>query len=346
MRTSVLFASWIAIGVACCSVVAAPDPNQLQYDSDDDMIVTGYSWIQTYANTSLDSEYRGCPPGDPNCTVACTFDSSDPLSNSGLNYRFGTCLQNLSSSSSSDHCDPVIHETAMGSASLNSGWVCSANKAAIGYSAEFSSSASASAFLVGSNLDQSRGTAATTESISFDFFIPGNGTVYITKSVMTTTNSCGTLVSSGWSLSGPGTAVSWGASRYDSGSDDYEDSREIAVSRGTHTFSASFSASADEYVAGGTSCGCSTPCDLSEGCGVGATFQVLLRYYPKCVLPGDLTGDGDVDTEDLAILLSAYGSSALDLPDGDYNPDADLDGDGDVDLTDYTTLISNYSESC
>jgi hypothetical protein len=56
-------------------------------------------------------------------------------------------------------------------------------------------------------------------------------------------------------------------------------------------------------------------------------------------IPGDLDGDGDVDLNDLAILLATYGTCA---GDPGYNPAADLDGSGCIDLSDLATLLSNY----
>ncbi|MBU0637574.1 MAG: hypothetical protein KKB50_01815 [Planctomycetes bacterium] len=55
--------------------------------------------------------------------------------------------------------------------------------------------------------------------------------------------------------------------------------------------------------------------------------------------PGDLDDDGDVDLNDLAALLAAYGSCA---GEPEYNPDADLDDSGCVGLPDLAILLSNY----
>jgi len=52
-------------------------------------------------------------------------------------------------------------------------------------------------------------------------------------------------------------------------------------------------------------------------------------------VPGDLDGDGDVDLQDLAILLAAYGVDA----------GGDVDGDGDTDLNDLALLLANYGHS-
>jgi hypothetical protein len=51
----------------------------------------------------------------------------------------------------------------------------------------------------------------------------------------------------------------------------------------------------------------------------------------------DLSGDGDVDAEDLAILLGAWGSD---------DPSADLDGSGQVDAADLGELLGGWGFVC
>lgn len=62
---------------------------------------------------------------------------------------------------------------------------------------------------------------------------------------------------------------------------------------------------------------------------------------PPCV--GDINGDGFVDLNDLAIVLSSYG---LAPGDNGYNPGADLNGNGVVDLDDLTIALSRFGTHC
>ena len=58
--------------------------------------------------------------------------------------------------------------------------------------------------------------------------------------------------------------------------------------------------------------------------------------------PGDIDGDGDVDSDDFYIFAGAYGASE---GDPNYNSDADLDGDGNIDSSDFYIFAKDYGKT-
>ena len=69
----------------------------------------------------------------------------------------------------------------------------------------------------------------------------------------------------------------------------------------------------------------------------GGNVDLYPLTEPFVSIPGDLDYDGDVDLNDLAQLLSNYGT-----PSGATYWMGDIDGDGDVDLSDLAALLANY----
>ncbi|MBI5864446.1 MAG: hypothetical protein HZB38_08060 [Planctomycetes bacterium] len=54
------------------------------------------------------------------------------------------------------------------------------------------------------------------------------------------------------------------------------------------------------------------------------------------IILGDLDDDADVDLQDLATLLSCFGTPPQ------TDPPCDVDGDSDVDLSDLVLLLANF----
>jgi len=71
--------------------------------------------------------------------------------------------------------------------------------------------------------------------------------------------------------------------------------------------------------------------------GLNRITEVSITDTAPCA--ADVDGDGDTDLNDLAALLTAYGSS---VGQPNYNPAADFDNDQDVDLADLAFLLSGY----
>jgi hypothetical protein len=71
----------------------------------------------------------------------------------------------------------------------------------------------------------------------------------------------------------------------------------------------------------------------------GAPGQPVVDMGAYEYLPGDLDGDGDVDGDDYAAVLAAFGHGT---GDPEYNPSADLDGDGMITLIDYQLWLQCY----
>lgn len=77
---------------------------------------------------------------------------------------------------------------------------------------------------------------------------------------------------------------------------------------------------------------------IANACGAVESVAATVTVPP---IPGDLDLDGDVDLQDLAALLSAFGKC---VNDPDFNPSADIVADGCIDLLDLTQLLSQFGQ--
>ncbi|MCI0366150.1 MAG: dockerin type I domain-containing protein, partial [Phycisphaerales bacterium] len=66
--------------------------------------------------------------------------------------------------------------------------------------------------------------------------------------------------------------------------------------------------------------------------------EIWIAHLGTPIAPGDLTGDGIVNIDDLLALLSDWGS----CPAPSTVCPADLDGDGSVNINDLLMLINNW----
>lgn len=73
------------------------------------------------------------------------------------------------------------------------------------------------------------------------------------------------------------------------------------------------------------------------------TTTTLMGFSAPDFCPGDLTGDGLVDLQDLGILLESFGA---DQGDPLYDVTADFDRNNSVDLGDLSTLLTLFGSSC
>lgn len=81
---------------------------------------------------------------------------------------------------------------------------------------------------------------------------------------------------------------------------------------------------------------------VSDAHGLSTTASSFI--YPDCSTTpcvGDLNGNGAIELQDLATLLSHYGTASSAHPE-----DGDLDNDGDIDIADLAAMLSVYGTSC
>jgi len=70
--------------------------------------------------------------------------------------------------------------------------------------------------------------------------------------------------------------------------------------------------------------------------------NALVDGWIFVTLPGDVSGDRDVDIYDIVSMCGVYGTSH---PDAEYDSCCDIDSDGDIDINDIVIAAGNYGES-
>ena len=71
----------------------------------------------------------------------------------------------------------------------------------------------------------------------------------------------------------------------------------------------------------------------------GGYWAGRLTIVADQALPGDANLDGQVDVNDLTIVLSNFGQTGMSWSQGDFN------GDGQVDVNDLTILLTNFGQT-
>lgn len=349
----------VVLSMCFSACVSLGQPYYLQYSSSDDLWIHGGGRNETGMFLCWNEPNHPCPGEDPNDPAGdCGGNTYVALSPGAINKLGSGCINEL-------HCrhrtrtsicsggDVVEYGTA--DSLLETGWNCWANKTTIHFQGSYSGSHAASLSDIihcGDTPQMALGRSMIDPNTHFYLEVPDDGILHVDASRVTysATGACASEypVSATWrQFKAPSTALSWSGGGWPQvgGTDEWTGDPNLPISSGSYLFSAHFYSDSAVAALEPTPSTCSQPGNADEDGDASVVYVVHLRYYWDCVLIGDIDADGDVDTGDLAILLSAYGTSATNL-ESDYNPDADLDGDGDVDLTDYSIWASNNGHSC